>query len=350
VRIVLLTPTYDGRDGLSCLAREVAAAAARQGDVKVLSLAGSDMSGDVEVVGCAGSRRRLGTRAVTAAATAPDVLVVLHTHLLPLALPLLAAGARLVHVLVGIEAWQPLSRLQDQALRRASAVVAISHHTVRRFHAANPAHADREVTVCHPSTPLLPSAPAPDAETPAAGFALIVGRMVAEERYKGHDALIDAWPVVQSLSPDARLVVVGDGDDRTRLERRAIEAGLSASIRFTGRVDNDTLALLYERAGVFVLPSLNEGFGYVFLEAMRAGRACIGAPGAAAEIIEAGVTGLIADPPHSEALATAVAHCLNDTDAAARMGLAGRHRAESVFAPERFADAFARVLREVGPC
>ena len=136
----------------------------------------------------------------------------------------------------------------------------------------------------------------------AGSTALIVARMSAAERYKGHDALLDLWPGVLARRPDARLVVAGDGDDRPRLESRARSLGLSHAVSFAGRVSDARLNELYDECRFLVMPSRDEGFGLVFLEAMRAGKPCIGARGAAEEIIEHNVTGLIVDPgnPASE--------------------------------------------------
>src|SRR5260221_434552 len=106
----------------------------------------------------------------------------------------------------------------------------------------------------------------------AGGSAPMVGRMPRHERYKGHDWLIDVWPFVVPSVPDARLVVVGRGDDRARLEARVAAAGVGGAIRFAGRVSDEELAGLYRACAFFVMPSANEGFGLAYLEAMRAGK------------------------------------------------------------------------------
>lgn len=351
--IVVLTLTFDGRDGLSCLSRQVTRALRELypgAAVEVISLAGSDtVPSSPALAGCGGSRPRLARRAVAAAARRPALVVTLHAHLLPLALPFLAAGTALAHVLVGVEAWRPLSRLQAEALERTTSVVAISRHTRRRFVEHNPAWGSRPIAVCHPCTPDLPS-PDPRLGTPLPGYALIVGRMAAEERYKGHDLLIDIWPQVRAEAPGARLVVAGDGDDAPRLRSRVAEAGLGEQVQFTGPVADDELAALYANAGCLVLPSVNEGFGYAFLEAMASGRACIGARGAAEEIIDDGATGLIVDGGDGPSLARAIVRLLMEPDEAHRMGEAGRRRASSLFAPERFRNDLAAALEPVLAC
>jgi phosphatidylinositol alpha-1,6-mannosyltransferase len=165
------------------------------------------------------------------------------------------------------------------------------------------------------------------------GFLLIVGRMAASERYKGHDQLLDVLPRL----PDARLVVVGDGDDRPRLAARAADLGLDRRVTFTGFVSEATLAELYRRAAVFVMPSMGEGFGLVYLEAMRAGTPCIGARGSAAEeVVADGETGRLVAQSDPAELAAAIQAFLASPDTARRMGEAGRRRWRSDFGADRF--------------
>ena len=149
-----------------------------------------------------------------------------------------------------------------------------------------------------------------------------------------------------AVHPDAELCVVGDGTDRARLESRAEAAGLGASITFLGRVDDDTLARLYRQSRFFVMPSRDEGFGLVFLEAMRAGKACIGGRGAAAEIIVHGSTGLIVDPSDAGEIARAVTSLFDDPDACRRLGHAGQLRFQTMFTDAQFR---SRLLDALAP-
>src|SRR6185295_20338115 len=94
------------------------------------------------------------------------------------------------------------------------------------------------------------------------------------------------------------------------------------AITFLGRVDAPTLATLYRDATLFVMPSTDEGFGLVYLEAMRAATPCIAARGAAEEIITDGRDGVIVDAGDRDALVAALVQLFSDPQARARMAAA----------------------------
>lgn len=234
--------------------------------------------------------------------------------------------------LYGIEVWSPLSRDRFRALAHATERLAISRHTLER---ARPFCPDLEGTAV---VPLALEERAPEGavdrellDRAGEGFLLIVGRLASGERYKGHDQLLGA---LQDL-PGARLVIAGQGDDRARLEAKA--AGLGGRVLFTGFASEATLAELYRRCAVFVMPSRGEGFGLVYLEAMRAGKPVVAARGSAAEeIVEDGGTGLLVVPDDRAELAGALASLLADPERARRLGEAGRERWRREFGLERF--------------
>jgi len=346
---MLLTPNVLGKDGVSALSREMARALPQP--CLILSLHDASMPAEQspagsEVRGARGSRAAFLLGAARAARQAGNATAVAcsHLHLAPVARMLTAwagRGVRPTIVLCGIEAWVPLRRLERWALG-ASDVAAISRHTVDRFKAANPDLRAIDVRVCHPG---LPSMPLAQLTTPASGpspTALIVARMSSSERYKGHDALLDVWPHVLARHPDAVLLVAGDGDDRPRLLAKARELGIERAVTFAGRIGDDELAVRYAQCRFFVMPSRDEGFGLVFLEAMRAGKPCIGGAGAAAEIIEHGVTGLIVDPGRPAELLAALLRLYDEPDTCVRLGAAGRERFLSEFTDRHFQGRFAR--------
>jgi glycosyltransferase involved in cell wall biosynthesis len=352
-RVVVVTIGLTGNDGASELSRpcvEAFVPRARAGDIDldVWSLEDSARPAWLADVP-AGFRTAQGSRMVfgsfglrPGAIDAQTMFIVMHVHLLPVLLPVLYRGARVALWLLGIEAWTPLRGMAVRALRQCWRVLAISQYTVDRFRLANPSLASVPVRVCAPRVP--DAAPADREPAPsgvgenARPFALIVGRMAAAERYKGHDELIDLWQRVRHEVPAMRLVIAGGGDDETRLRQKVQRLGLEGEIEFAGHVSAGRLAALYRDARFFVMPSRDEGFGLVFLEAMRAGKPCIASPGAAEEIIEPDRHGFIVDSSDDAALLSAILRLSSDDELCRRMGAAAAARVASQFSAARFRD------------
>jgi phosphatidylinositol alpha-1,6-mannosyltransferase len=342
--VLVLTPALDGFDGVSAVSREVVAALAARaaGAVEVWALEGRaprDLPPGTLFQSAHGRRSVIAAWAVARAARrAGDLtIVVMHVHLAPLGLPLALRGARLIGFLHGIEAWRRLRARERAAIACARIVIANSQWTADRFKAANPAFTNRDVAICHLGLP----PPATVCERPSLDdYALIVGRLAGGERYKGHDALIAVWPDVLHAVPAARLVVVGDGDDRRRLEAMARERGVGGSVQFAGRVSPMALEGWYRHAAFLAMPSIGEGFGLAYLEAMRAGKPCVAAPGAAAEIVDHEITGLLVDPSDRQALADALIRLFTDPILRAQMGRAAARRVAGRFERHHFAERF----------
>ncbi|HEY7676665.1 MAG TPA: glycosyltransferase family 4 protein [Candidatus Methylomirabilis sp.] len=148
----------------------------------------------------------------------------------------------------------------------------------------------------------------------------------------------------------AYLVIVSDGEERPALERLAADLGIAGRTRFTGRQPD--VARYYAIAGVYVLPSLYEAFGFTYLEAMAAGVPCIGLRAdyprivlPTAEIVEDGVTGFCVGNAVEE-LRHALDRILGDPGLRRRMGEAARQRCAERYSWQRHFDG---VLRLAGP-
>jgi glycosyltransferase involved in cell wall biosynthesis len=130
------------------------------------------------------------------------------------------------------------------------------------------------------------------------------------------------------LSSDAVLRVVGTGPELPRLRRQADELQLGSRVEFLGHVAFDRLAGEYRCADVFCLPSRQEGFGIVFLEAMAAGLPIVAARTAALpEVVPDGECGILVSPGSPDELAGALDRLLSSAGERRRMGEAGRRRA-----------------------
>ena len=352
-RVIVIGPQFGGDDGVSELGRQVIHSLAVDPGVRVLVRSLHDdqpvrlSDAPCEFAPSHGSRGRLIATLLRDAArgSATDIVVAVHAHFLPTTLPLLARGATLASILIGIESWRPLTALQRAALSRASHVIAISRHTRDRFLAANRSAARVPIVVCHPAAPDTGNT----AASPLApGFALMVGRMSREERYKGHDEVLDAWPRVLASHPDARLAMVGDGDDRLRLQQKAHALGLDGSVSFPGHLSRAALNGAYADAAFFVMPSRDEGFGFVYLEAMRAGKACIACEGAAAEILEHRRSGELVRFGSVDDITAACLRLFSNAAIRAQLGGAAAESVRERFLMEHFVQRFRRAL-ELSP-
>ena len=137
---------------------------------------------------------------------------------------------------------------------------------------------------------------------------------------KGGPRLIEAFRKVRARRPEARLQIVGT-DEAPRGE---------PGVELLGTIDSrERLAELYARAAVFCLPSLYDPLGLSILEAMAYGLPCVVTDvGARREVVLDGETGAVVPPGDTEALADALIALLEDPEAAARFGAAGRERVE----------------------
>ncbi len=234
-----------------------------------------------------------------------------------------------------IEAWTPLSGIRGRALAGAFLRLANSQFTAQQVMAANPdcGHVD----VCPLALPPDYGAPSPDPGPTPRRTVVVVGRMAASERYKGHDQLIDAWPMVVAAVPDARLVCVGEGDDVPRLREKAAARGVAGSVQFPGFVSRAGKQAIYRDAALLAMPSRREGFGLVYLEAMAARLPCIGSVhDAAAEVIVDDETGYLVAQDDLSLLASRITQLLVDEPLRRRLGAAGyerylRHHSYDVF-------------------
>ena len=160
---------------------------------------------------------------------------------------------------------------------------------------------------------------------------LAVGRLIY---YKGFEYLMRAMAQV-----DGRLVLIGDGPLRLRLETEAHELGIRKRVFFVGEIDNSKLAPYYHATDVFVLPSVErtEAFGIVQLEAMACGKPIVNtrlATGVPFVSVD-GLTGITVSPRDPVSLAQGITRLLDDAGLRAQYGAAALKRVRSQFTAER---------------
>lgn len=258
----------------------------------------------------------------------PDVVLSAHVVVSPAAWAIRRlTGAPTVQYLHADEThWRPT--LTRFAVGQARAVIGVSGHTCRLAIAAG---ADPARLHCIANGVDLPdNARAERASRPTL---ITVARL--RDRYKGHDVLLRAMPLISARVPGVEWVIVGDGPLRQELEGRAAEHGLNGSVSFTGELPDAERDKWLDRSHVFAMPSRlraggggGEGFGIVYLEAGARGVPVVaGNVGGAPDAVVHGETGLLVDPTDHVAVADAISELLLDPAQAAAFGRAAAARA-----------------------
>jgi phosphatidylinositol alpha-1,6-mannosyltransferase len=314
--------------------------------VRVVTLNGPDARGfdassclDVQRVG-PGAGRRLAVAALNARALGEAArfrpAAVLSGHIVAAPSAALIAAALRIPVVQYLHAAEvgARPRLAAFAMRRADACVAVSAYTreLAVDHGAQPARVHR----IPPGVDLPARETIQRAERPTL---LTIARL--SERYKGHDVMLRALPLIRARVPDVEWVVVGDGPLRAGLERTAAAQGLQGNVRFVGTVSDGERDRWLRRAHVFTMPSrlpagglAGEGFGIVYLEAAAHGLPVVaGNVGGAVDAVVHGQTGVLVDPTDHVALADAIADLLLDYARAHALGSAGEGRARELAWP-----------------
>ncbi len=175
---------------------------------------------------------------------------------------------------------------------------------------------------------------------------LFCGRLVWQ---KGPDLLIEAIPRLLPLYPRAKFVLAGDGEMRWHLEARARQLGVSHAVRFLGYRRDEELVHLFKLADVVCVPSRNEPFGIVVLEAWSAGKpVVVTQTGGPNEYVWHEVTGLKIYPA-PDSVAWGINTMFSDFDRARQMGRSGRATLEERFGWETIAHQTLDVYRQICP-
>ena len=343
--LALVTDAFGQGGGIARYNRDFLSAAALSADVEHITILPRCASGTLEtpekVTQCAAQKMRVSYAAVAtklALRRRPHLIFCGHLHIAPLALILSRVlGVPYWLQIHGIEAWTKPAALRRRAIESANRVLFVSRYSRKR--ALDWANVDWDRTAVISNTVDDAFRPAPRREDLRAGLGLAggrvlltVGRMSAAERYKGHDLVIQALPSILRSHPDILYVIVGDGDDRPRLQHLAEHLRVADRVRFAGAVPAAELPDYYRLADLFVMPSTGEGFGIVYLEAMACGVPALGTGlDGSCDALRDGDLGISVG---KEALDVAICGALREHASIDRVALAAQVR--ELFGQDRF--------------
>lgn len=298
-------------------------------------------------------RNKLGfSLKALAAARNADVVIAIHINFATLFpyLELINSRAHKMVIVHGIEVWQRLTPARLRGALAAESILPVSDFTREQLIHFNPELQGKRFNI-------LSGTFDPDyakesrffsrdeLKLPPGKMLLVVTRLKDSELYKNVDLVIRAMPSVVAHHPDTFLVIVGEGEDKVRLQEIAHDLNVENNVIFAGRVSSEHLPSFYRNCHIFVLPSTKEGLGIVYLEAMQFSKPCIGVTaGAAKEVISDGETGLLVNADDPPQLPDAINRLLSDESMMRKMGAAGFERLQQQFSPARFASKLRDIL------
>lgn len=174
---------------------------------------------------------------------------------------------------------------------------------------------------------------------------LAIGRLSSE---KAHIDLLDAFQLLQSNNPElnAKLVIVGDGPEREKLEAAARSLGINERVHFAGQISD--VKPYYAAADLLVLPSHSEGSPYVLLEAMAAGLAIVAtAVGGVPEMVQNEESALLVPARDAQKMAAAIARVLQDEELARKLTANASALINTRYSPETYVRSLVKIYRNV---
>jgi phosphatidyl-myo-inositol dimannoside synthase len=326
--LALVTEAFGGRGGIAQYNRDFLAALARYdgvADVTVLPrLSANSVSmlpPGIRQLRPVESKVGYALSALWTALTLEPIDFVFCGHLLMA--PLAAGICKVLNVPLWLQVhggevfWQEPSTLERRSVETALIVTAVSRYTRRHLLQRVGIEPARVKVLSNTVDPQYRPGPKPNYlidRHAASGKKVImtVSRLSKFDSYKGHDRVIRILPRLSEQHPETTYLIVGDGEDRSRLEKLALEYGVAKKVQFPGLIPPEELPDYFRLADVFVMPSTGEGFGIVFLEAMATGVHVVGGNrDGSADALADGELGWALDPDDEHELTSAISAALS---------------------------------------
>tara|TARA_B100000795_G_C22778664_1_gene431206 strand:- start:81 stop:1199 length:1119 start_codon:yes stop_codon:yes gene_type:complete len=275
-----------------------------------------------------------------------DILILAHIHLIPIALiiKILRPNLKIYLNAYGIEVWRIMPFFYRLFLKNIR-IFSISTYTTDTLIKFNPYIKKEQFFYLPPDTDMKVHQSLESPYEVGKYNLLTVSRLTINDRYKGVDSMIKTLPLIINKIQNIKYFIIGEGNDRGRLEELVDKLGLREYVEFKGFVDQ--LEVYYEYCDVFALPSKGEGFGIVYIEAMKYHKPCIACNvGGATDVVIADETGLTCDYDDQQSLASSILTFYENRKLAKKYGENGHKHLLKNFTFDKFKNRLLLEFKE----
>lgn len=257
------------------------------------------------------------------------IVILSHINLLAVGylIKLLSPKTRLVLFAHGIEIWKQLSSFKKKMLLKCDQVWAVSDFTNDTIKQLRYVQHNRSIVLNNCLDPFLQKENNNSKSdellsrygiTKENFILLTLARLNSDEKYKGYDKVLQCLKNLIKEYPHLRYLIIGkyDNEEKKRMDKMIDSMNLNHVVIFTGYIQDEELSTHYNLADLYIMPSLGEGFGIVFIEAMYYGLPVIaGNKDGSVDALLNGKLGLLVDPDKPEEIAVAIKKVINNKSA-----------------------------------
>ena len=255
-----------------------------------------------------------------------DIVMLSHINLLLVGwlIKLLNPKVKLILLAHGIEVWEPLNSIKKRMLNKCDLILAVSRFTKEKMISLHGLERKKLKVFNNCLDPNLTEIINKEKDRDLLdryGFTkdniilFTLTRLATSERYKGYEKVIEAMKLLVTSYPELRYLLAGKYDtlERLRIEELIKENKLEAYIVLAGFIQEAEVAAHFNLANIYIMPSVKEGFGIVFIEAMHYGKPVIaGNKDGSVDALANGEFGLLVDPDDINAITEAIKKMLQN--------------------------------------
>ena len=254
------------------------------------------------------------------------LVILSHINLLSVGyfIKLLSPKTKLVLFAHGIEVWKPLSSFKKKMLVKCDQVWAVSNFTKDKITQLGYVKSNHSIVLNNCLDPFLQK----ENNDSKSGkllsryniskdnfILLTLTRLNSAEKYKGYDKVLQSLQTLIKVYPHLRYLIIGkyDDEEKARMDKLIRSMNLHHAVIFAGYIPEEELSAHYKLADLYIMPSLGEGFGIVFIEAMYNDVPVIaGNKDGSIDALLNGRLGLLVNPDDKEEITSAIKKVIND--------------------------------------